>query len=130
MTRAGEGFGRGETPPTPAPERAFVWERVVIDGAVPRSPRQRVLALMDFAEVALAQRAGRLSPPVEADVALRMAGLHQEIKMHRHDADWPWHEVEDDLCAVVALIVPPLYVVTVGEREPGDVLVREREVDE
>lgn len=86
---------------------------VVIDGAVPRSDRERVATLHSYLET--------LSPAA--------ADLFRDDLEHGTD-DGPgtggeWSEVEDEVLDKINDVLPREFVCALGETCPGDVIVRE-----
>jgi hypothetical protein len=89
---------------------------VIIDGTLPRSDRERCQTLYDY----LITLPGVVM--TDAIEELDPAG-HGHAQ---HTANWPyWYELENDILQMINVQLPDEYVCTLGEQQPGDVIVRE-----
>lgn len=97
----------------------FTGPTVLIDGAVPHDNRERCTMLLDYAESLLTDR--KLSASIErlrADVGT----LPDEFEF--------WNEIEDETIEEINALLPDDHVCTLGESQPGEVIVRERDREE
>lgn len=107
---------------------------VLIDGAIPRGNGERVEILIDFASRTLGD--GTCYPPGTplGALALKVGDLRREagfLKVSERIADRDygevWAEMEDEAIGVINDLLPDGFVCTLGEPDPGDVVVRETE---
>jgi hypothetical protein len=92
---------------------------VIIDGALPRTNRERCQTVFDYLitlpGVVVTDAIEEIDPSHET-------GPDGEV----HDEDWPhWYELEDAILQMINQMLPDDYVCTLGESQPGDVIVRE-----
>ncbi len=87
---------------------------IVIDGAVPRSNYERCVTLIDYM---------RTLPGTETEADKMGASLLRAKEEF-------YSEIEDEILALINGFLPDDFVCTLGEMEPGDVIVREVQMDE
>lgn len=82
---------------------------VIIDGAVPRSARERAETLFDYlVEISQVGPHGDLDPARQVDLGPDAA---------------EWSEIEDEIIDKIAAALPAKYELTLGEGCPGDVVI-------
>lgn len=91
---------------------------VLIDACVPRDPYERCVHLFDEL-VAMSE----VGPHGDLDPE-----QHRPIYIDHHDEFWT--ELEDSLLRQINAILPDNLVCTLGEYQPGDVIIREIGPDE
>lgn len=95
----------------------------IIDGAVPRHPRERCRKLLDYAEALF--HLTRTSKTGHSS-GLKLDALKQEVSEREEHPDVTflyWDEVEDDIIEFISDILPDELRVVVGRQTPGDVIV-------
>jgi hypothetical protein len=90
---------------------------VIIDGAVPRNSYERCVTVFDYLITLPGYVVTDKTEALDPGHELQRRGLRE---------DWEfWHEWEDDIIDEINRVLPDEYVCTLGEAQPGDVIVRE-----
>lgn len=100
---------------------------VIIDGAVPRSQYERCTTLFDYL-ITISD----VGPHAELDPGHEWQKIFGDLPTVDSEAsdDQRWTELEDEILAEINKKLPDDYVCTLGEAQPGDVIVREIDKDE
>lgn len=119
-------------------DQTFHPDSPLMDGAMPRSNSERVDLLLAYAEARLA----RLAPAADSPLAVRAAGLREEWReysaqetprpplVHPDDEFEFWHEVEDDVMALISDLLPDPWYCTLHPDDPGTVVIWNSEDDD
>lgn len=94
---------------------------VLIDGAVPRSGRERVGRMLDYAESLVEEREDPtgLEEPLLSMIAL----VRADVRLVLDDDAIDWNLVEDTVIEVINGLLPDGWCVNPFEHDPGDVFI-------
>jgi hypothetical protein len=90
---------------------------VVIDGAVPRTNYERAVTVFEYLLC--------LPGYVVTDATEELDPGHEMQRLGLREDWFGWTEKEDEIINAINDTLPDEYVCTVGEANPGDVIVRE-----
>lgn len=95
---------------------------IIIDGAVPRSEYERCQTVLGYAQWLVNE-----TDNVTAEQVSKIKCLEEEVEEPR--ILWSGHfpETEDDIIDLINDLLPDDLVCTLGEPNPGDVIVGEKE---
>jgi hypothetical protein len=94
---------------------------VVIDGAISRTPTERIHTLLDYADFLI-------ESDDRSENADKLAELKNEFRSDDFSLEF-WTEFEDDVISLINDMLPDDYICTVGEFDPGTVIVRKGGTD-
>lgn len=87
---------------------------VIIDGAIPRTDIERAACVIDAANQYVN----------ETQASIRYTSRLRQLTRQLVNGDED-HEIENEAVSIINQVLPDDYVCTVGEVNPGDVIVRE-----
>jgi hypothetical protein len=98
---------------------------VIIDGAVPRTQRERITTIIDYGYYLLDNLPPENAPEVSA-IRDKLYVLGRQADGDALDPDYDVIEVENDVVNIVADILGLIsgdYAIVVGHPDPGDVII-------
>jgi hypothetical protein len=94
--------------------------QVIIDGAVPRTKRERSKVLLDYLK-GLAKDTDSVDP-------LMFEQWDNDIVAKSDDYEF-WHEIEEEIVDAIEERLPGTLIVEFGIHTPGDVVVRKEDTE-
>lgn len=102
----------------------------LIDGTVPRSERERVGILLDYAEFLLNEEQDRRPRRDDYEKLLSLwFDLRRDYENHSDEFEF-WNEIEDDLIYLCSDLLPDPWYVTINPDDSGTVVIWSHEDEE
>ena len=100
---------------------------VVIDGSLPRTNEERIDTVFDYArDLVVAEWKHDTDEMASLLIELgRIDGGWREALNHQPSEHVEWNAWEDEIIGHINRVLPDEWICTVGEVNPGDVIVRE-----